>query len=155
MRINFIVIMVLILIYFSGCITLPPDYQSPLISIPELIIDYDDNETKLWVKGSVYNYKYNEINITIVDLYYDKRITVSEKNTYCTSSKTNFTNFDINITVITKENYYTYNCSVKVGKNSIYEPIFIIIEEPHIKNKEYRIYDKDLPFIRTFPVEEK
>ena len=56
-----------ILICFSGCILQSPGDDPPYSVLPILLLDYDfdSDETKIWVKSALSDYKYTNITIEI------------------------------------------------------------------------------------------
>lgn len=119
-----IIVTILLLMGLSGCISSP--LESPLSSMPELTVYCTNNETKVLVRSNGFHI-YDSITITI------DNETIAENNTVAASSKTNKTDFSLNVTVndTTLESIflYIYNASVIINKNSADSYTFEIKEE--------------------------
>ena len=133
----------LILTLSMGC-TLQDPRSSPSYSVfPEILLDYDldTDETKVWVKSALSDFKYDNIllEITIGD---DTRV-VQENNTYCTQITTKSPEFNLTITATSEDKIFGYQCEVMIESQE--GGLLITIFEPGSDSEE-EIREDDLPF---------
>lgn len=96
----------------AGCTTPPP--PSPVTSIPKLLVDYVDNETRLYVSSSNADLRYDNItvalhndNVSLDDVYHINR-------SYFLLARTNLTYFEVNASADTDGRFYFYNATMHV-----------------------------------------
>jgi hypothetical protein len=97
-----------------GC-TLQDPRENPTYSvIPEVLIDYDfeEEETKIWVKSAISDYKYNSITFEI-SMGSEFKI-IEENNTYCSAVNIENNLFNLSIYVESKNREFEYNCEIEI-----------------------------------------
>lgn len=103
MKFQLMIVIVLSTSAIFGCISNPP---SPISSIPKVIIDYADNEFKIYVH-SVDDYKYDNIKISI-----NESLFIDENNTRLEKINTTLKKFSLNITIIFDDDIYQYKGNI-------------------------------------------
>ena len=135
-----------ILILMMGCLLQSPESNPSFSILPEVIIDYDFDaeETKIWVKSALSDYKYDNITIEISnDPYYE---IVIKNNTYCETISTEIKIFNLNIIAVSKDRIFELNCDVDV--DLLREDLIIITTYDITTNEptEERLLEDNLPF---------
>jgi hypothetical protein len=144
MRNEIIVICILLLLFFTTGCTLQSPEDNPTYSVlPEMLLDYDfqSQETKIWVKSAISDFKYDSIIIEL--MLNESKIINQDNNTYCIFTITKSINFNITINVFFKERVFQYQASILVQFDE--EIISITIFEP-IDESEEIVFEDDLPF---------
>ncbi len=103
-----------LIILTMGC-TLQDPRENPTYSmIPEVLVDYDfeEKETKIWVKSAISDFKYNSITFEI--LMDNKLEIIQENNTYCSSVFIEDNIFNLTILVVSKEREFEYISQVEI-----------------------------------------
>ena len=141
-----VVVMVLAILITPQFIGVPE-----LSSLPQLIIDHVNNQTKIYVKPSFGHHRYSIITINAKSLNNNWNDTITENNTHLmhyTIDDSNTELFMLNITVVNEIGedgsceFYDYNCTVEVGSM----PIFNILKEG--KEEPIEIMgEENLPYI--------
>lgn len=144
-----VVVMVLAILITPQFIGVPE-----LSSLPQLILDHVNNQTKIYVKPSFGHHRYSVITINVKDIEDLNRswnYTITENNTYlmhCTIDDSNTRHFMLNITVVDEIGedgsceFYDYNCTIEVSD----EPLFDILKEG--KEEPIEIMgEENLPYI--------
>ena len=91
------------------------DPHNPIGAIPKVILDHVDNSTLVTVV-SVGEHRYDSIHINYtVD---DEDFFVNATNRYTLDTNISAHLFTLNITVITEDDHYMYNCTVRVAIES-------------------------------------
>jgi hypothetical protein len=134
------------LLLTMGCTLQSPEDNPTYSVLPEMLLDYDqDNqETKIWVKSAISDFKYNKIIIELTSNGINK--ITQDNNTYCISTSTKSNNFNISISVISENNEFQYQASIRIQFEE--EILTITIFEP-IEDLEEIILEDDLPFKRV------
>jgi len=103
-----------LIIFTMGC-TLQDPRENPTYSvIPEVLIDYDfeEKETKIWVKSAISDFKYNSITF---EISMDNAIRIfEENNTYCSSVNIEKNMFNVSIYVESKDREFEYNSKIEI-----------------------------------------
>jgi hypothetical protein len=129
-----------------GCTLQNPEDNPTYSVLPEMLLDYDleNQETKIWVKSAISDFKYDTI---IIELTSNGESLITQDNhTYCISTSTKSNNFNITISVIAEENIFQHQFSILVQFEG--EILTITVSEP-IEELEEIILEDDLPFKRV------
>lgn len=132
------------LTFTMGC-TLQDPRKNPSYSIfPEIILDYDfdSDDTKVWVKSALSDFKYDRINIEIS--YGEIKQSVDDNNTYCLYMHTKLLIFNLTISVVAENKEFNFDSNVKVDLNGEHLLILAIYDDGDIK--EEMILEDDLPY---------
>lgn len=101
-------------------------FESPVSSIPSILIDHHQNETEIYVHG-MNDFRYTDMNmlVTIGNTTYERTRTDALFLYYNTNTTENFT---INITIWNKNKEYTFNGTV-VPADPLDAPTLLTIYE--------------------------
>lgn len=128
-----------------GCVKPDPDMDSPIGSIPKIIVDHVEDETKVDVKG-LDDHRYSSISIRVFrgnDTY----LNLSEENVFTQHAVFSQKEFTLNITVADKKKVYGLEGDFTVDPPT--EPnvvLLIITYNEQGKANERRITENDLPW---------
>ncbi|MFQ5884038.1 MAG: hypothetical protein ACE5IO_02945 [Thermoplasmata archaeon] len=113
-------------------------------TIPRLLIDHAEEETRIYVQGAVETYRYPYITIEIRDLEpgSDWTNSISSNNTISLSmivKDTDTTYFQLNVTLMRGEKEYVYDCTIEVDEDEEGKEVLRFLfpdEEVPIERKE-------------------
>lgn len=114
-------------------------------TIPRLLIDHAEEETRIYVAGAVetYRYPYIAIKVTDLELGSDWNNSTSSDNTISLSlvvKDTDSKHFQLNVTLMRGEKEYVYECSIEVGEdeegNEVLKILFPDEDEPIERNED-------------------
>ena len=112
------------------------DPHNPIGAIPKVIMDYVDDSTLVTVV-SVGEHRYDAIHINYtID---DEDFFVNATNRYTLDTNISGELFNLNITVITEDDYYMYNCTVRVAIEPPDDVFFWILEEGDDEAVRHRV----------------
>lgn len=110
--------------------------RNPIGAIPKVILDYVDDSTLVTIV-SVGEQRYDAIHINYsVD---DEDFFVNATNRYTLDTNISGQLFTLNITVITEEDHYMYNCTVRVVMEPPDNVYLWIVEEDEDEAVRHRI----------------
>jgi hypothetical protein len=135
-----------ILLLTMGC-TLQDPRSNPSYSVfPEILVDYDidSEETKIWVKSALSDFKYDQIRYEILSDEGQKNYIIQENNTYCLPYSTKSTSFNLTISVLSEEKEFGFNCRIETEQTAEYLIRVIIYEEGEEIEEILKI--DDLPY---------
>lgn len=134
------------LILTMGC-TLQDPSSNPSYSVfPEILVDYDidSEETKIWVKSALSDFKYDQIKYEILSDEGQKNYIIQENNTYCLPYSTKLTSFNLTISVLSEEKEFGFSCRIEIEQAAEYLIRVIIYEEREEIEEILKI--DDLPY---------
>ena len=126
-----VALIILLVTQINGCLKgiYSPSSTSSMSALPEVIVDYDvkKNVTKIWVKSPIMDYRYD--NITIMINNETSSQIRSDNYTYCIDLETTYRRFRLNVSAVSKETLYYFECHVKlvVGKELIFQFEYSIV----------------------------
>ena len=119
-------IMILLIVAMVALEYYEQDPHNPISAIPKVILDHVDDSTLVTIV-SVGEHRYEAIHINYtVD---DEDFFVNATDRYTLDVNISHQSFTLNITVITENDHYIYNCTIKVMKGSKGESYLMIQEE--------------------------
>jgi len=100
--------------------------ESPLSSIPSLLIDHNDNETEIYVHGlSDFRFTNMSIHVSGDSAEYER----FKEDAYFVYFNTSLQNFTFNVTVWNRHKHYYFNGSIEVAPPEAAPRIFTLFEE--------------------------
>ncbi len=121
-----VAIIVLLIVAMVALEYIEQDPRNPIGAIPKVVLDYVDNSTLVTVVPvGVHRYDSIHINYTVDD----EDFFVNATNRYTLDTNISGQLFTLNITVITEDDHYMYNCTVRVAKeppDSVY--LWVLVE---------------------------
>jgi hypothetical protein len=118
-------------------------FESPISSIPSLLIDYAYNETEIFVHG-LNDFRYTNLSITISN---GTNITErSRENSYFIYTTAGFQNFTLNITVMNKKKEYTFNGTIQIAPIEHPAALLTLYEEKKDRINTYDLSQSNLPW---------
>ncbi|WP_455391908.1 hypothetical protein [[Eubacterium] cellulosolvens] len=142
----FLVCILTILILTMGCTLQGPESNPSFSVLPEVLLDYDfdTEETKIWVKSAISDFRYD--NITIKLSTTNKTEMVLDNNTYGASIYTKHKLFYLEILVVSEEKMFRFYGKVDVDINR--EDLIIITTYDEITDEptEEAFLEDDLPY---------
>lgn len=109
---------VILAVALAGCGgTTPP---SPLAAIPKLLIDYQDNTTRIYLTSVSTDVRYDNLTVSIGDANATANATAANwtfhsGKSFALVAETNLTFFTINATADESHKHYWYNATVTIG----------------------------------------
>ena len=139
-------VILFLLILNMGCTLQDPKSNTSYSVFPEILVDYDldAEETKIWVKSALSDFKYDNIMYEITTDQAQEKYIIQENNTYCLAYSTELTLFNLTISVISEEKEFVFNCRIEIYQTEEFT-IRIIIDEEGKKSEEILKID-DLPY---------
>jgi len=119
--------------------------ESPVASIPQILIDYNDDQTDIYVHG-MYDYKYT--NITMQIFVGDETFERSRENVYSLNYNTSADEFGVNITVWNKKKAYSFNATIKKASPDEAPKLLTLIEHRDNRIYSYTLDNTNLPWKR-------
>jgi len=120
-------------------------FVSPVSSIPSMLVDYNLNETEIYVKG-FNDFRYT--NMTVRVSGQNQSFERFKEHAYFIFYDTSLSNFTINITVWNKNKQYTFNGSVQVAHPDDEPMIMTLYEEKRDRINTYTLNTGNLPWRR-------
>jgi hypothetical protein len=119
-------------------------FESPVASVPSILIDHKESETEIYVHG-MNDFRYTNISlrVTIGNETFER----SREDTYFMYFNSS-ENFTVNITVLNKNKKYSFNASVVVAAPEEVPKILTIYEEKNDKIYTYTLNNDNLPWKR-------
>lgn len=135
-----------ILLCFSGCILQSPGDNPSYSVLPRLLLDYDfdSDNTKIWVKSALSDYRYTNITIEIINN--SESYSISDNNTYGLSAATQLKIFNLHIYVVAEEKIFEILLNIDVDETREDLIIITTYNEGTDEEIEEIITEKDLPF---------
>ena len=131
-----VAIIVLLIVAMVALEYYEQDPRNPIGAIPKVILDYMDDSTLVTVV-SVGEHRYDAIHINYtVD---NEAFFVNATNRYTLDTNISGEHFNLNITVITEDDHYIYNCTVWVAEESSGEKYFRILEEEDEEAERHKV----------------
>lgn len=118
-------------------------FESPVASIPSVLIDHDHNDTEFFVHG-LNDFKYTNMTITVSNG--TSNFTRFKENAYFIYHNTSMLNFTFNITVWNRDKEYNFNGSVQVHFEDEYPLVLTVWEETHAHINVHALSDSGLPW---------
>lgn len=135
-----------ILILMMGCTLQGPEDNPSFSVLPEILIDFDfeSEETKIWIKSALSDFRYN--NITIELITDQATEVISDNYTYGYSLYTKLKVFHLNIDVASEKKLFNFYCKVDVDLTR--EDLIIITTYDEITEEpeEESLLEDDLPY---------
>ena len=142
----FIGALILLIIISSGCILQDPKSNPSYSVLPALLLDYDSDmdETKMWVKSALSDFKYD--NITIKAAFGNQTQVASDNNTYAVSLITQFKQFDLDLLVSSEEKSFSFKSKIDI--DPLREDLIIITTYNEITDEPMEDFYQleDLPY---------
>ncbi len=139
-------IIVFSMIFSMGCILQDPKTNPSYSVLPEVLLDYDfdTEETKIWVKSALSDFKYD--NITIEISYNGQNEISNDNNTYGISISTKQKVFELFTLVVSEEKKFEFISKVDVDVTR--EDLIIITTYDEITSEELEevVLEEDLPY---------
>jgi hypothetical protein len=141
-----LIIIFIIMNLSMGCILQGPDNNPSFSMLPELLLDYDfdADETDIWVKSALSDFKYENISIEVdYENIYKKE---EDNKTYCVHLSTKLMVFNLNIIVNSLEKTFTYQGTIDI--DLMREDLIIITTYDEITDEptEEILSEDDLPY---------
>lgn len=118
-------------------------FVSPVSSIPSILIDYNLNETEIYVKG-LNDFRYT--NMTVRVSGENQTLERFKEKAYFIFVNTTLYNFTINVTVWNKKKEYTFNGSVQIAPPDEAPRVLTLNEEKRDKLTTYTLNTGNLPW---------
>jgi len=120
-------------------------FESPVASIPSILIDYNNNETEIYIHG-MNDYRYTNISmrVTVGNESHER----SREDTYFMFYNSTAENFTVNITVWNKNRGYSFNASFQVAHPDEAPKLLSFYENRNEKIYPYILDNTKLPWKR-------
>jgi hypothetical protein len=118
-------------------------FVSPVSSIPSILVDYNLNETEIYVKG-LNDFRYTNITLRISGE--NQSLERSKEKAYFLFYNTSLANFTINVTVWNKNKQYSFNGTVQVAPPNDAPKILTLYEEKRDRINTYTLNTAKLPW---------
>jgi hypothetical protein len=99
----------LLAVVLAGCSGPAP--PSPVASLPKLLVDFQNNTTKLYLTSVNADVRYDNLTLELSDSNNSSHFTFHSSKSYALVAETNLTFFVINATVDDGETHYFYNAT--------------------------------------------
>ena len=122
--------------------------ESPISSIPSLLIDHHEDKTEIFVHG-LNDFRYTNITLRVTaENFTQERTREDAFFIYFSTSVFNFTlnNFTLNITVWNKNKQYSFNGSIQVADHAEAPKVLTIYEVTKNRTNDYILTDTGLPW---------
>jgi hypothetical protein len=141
-----LMIILLMVILSMGCTLQGPESNPSFSVLPELLLDYDFDaeETGIWVKSALSDFKYHNITIQISSDH-DTSI-VTDNNTYGVHMSSELQLFDLSVIANSEKKLFAYECRVDV--DLMREDLIIITTYDEITDEptDETLTLEDLPY---------
>ncbi len=131
-----VAIIVLLIVAMVALEYYEQDPRNPIGAIPKVILDHVDGSTLVTIV-SVGEHRYEAIHINYT--LDDEAFYVNATNRYTLATNISGDLFTLNITVITEDDHYIYNCTVRVKIESSGERYLEILEEDEDEAKRHGV----------------
>jgi len=119
--------------------------KSPVSSIPSLLIDYNLNETEIFIEG-LDDFRYTNMTVRITGE--NQTFERFREQAYFIYYNLSMANFTINVTVWNKNKQYTFNGSVQVALPDEAPKVLTLYEEKKDRINTYTLNTGNLPWKR-------
>lgn len=118
-------------------------FESPISSIPSILIDRSDNETEIFVHG-MNDFKYTSMSLVVTsgNTTYER----TRDDTYFIYYNSSAENFTVNISVLNKNKKYEFNGNILVADPSDTSKVLTLNEERKDKVNTYTLTAANLPW---------
>jgi hypothetical protein len=117
--------------------------ESPISSIPSLLIDYHEDETEIFVHG-LNDFRYTNITLRVTaDNTTQERF---REDAYFIYYNTTDLNFTLNITVWNKNKQYSFNGSIQVANDTESTKVLTLYEVTKTRINDYMLTETGLPW---------
>ena len=120
-------------------------FESPVASIPSILIDRNDNETEIYVHG-LNDFRYTNISLRVISD--NETFERTREDTYFMFFNSSAENFTINITVWNKNKKYAFNASVLAASPGEDPKVMTLYEDRNDKIYTYTLNNGNLPWKR-------
>jgi len=118
-------------------------FESPVSSIPSVLIDYAYNETEIYVHG-LNDFRYTNLTIIISN---GTNITErNRENSYFIFTTATHQNFTLNISVINKKKAYAFNGTFQIAPPERPSALLTLYEEKKDRINSYDLSLSNLPW---------
>jgi hypothetical protein len=120
-------------------------FVSPVSSIPSMLVDYNLNETEIFIKG-LNDFRYTNISVRISGE--NQSFERTRERAYFIFYNTSLANFTVNVTVWNRNKEYTFNGSVQVAPPDEAPKVLTLYEEKRDRINTYTLNGGNLPWKR-------
>jgi hypothetical protein len=114
-------------VFAAGCTGPAP--PSPVQAIPKILVDYQDNTTKLLLTSVNADVRYNNVTILLSNANNSTMLTFHDTDAFALIAQTNLTFFVINASADEGQTHYAYNSTwhialaagSQVGPDAVYQ----------------------------------
>jgi hypothetical protein len=126
-------------------------FESPVASIPSILIDYNINETgfcetEIYIHG-MNDFRYSNISMRVTT--HNDSFERTREDTYYIFCSTTAENFTVNVTVWNKNRGYSFNASFQVSNTTEATKLLTLYENRNDKIFTYILDDSNLPWKRV------
>jgi len=118
-----------------------PSPPSPVAAIPKLILDYQDNVTRIYLTSVNADVRYENLtvvlhndNITLNSTWNATNLTFHAAKTFALVAETNLTFFIINASADESQKHYFYNTSIHIADATPDDPHDPLIYQAYIRD---------------------
>jgi hypothetical protein len=104
----------------AGCTTPAP--PSPIASIPKVIVDFQDNETRIYLTSVNADVRYANVSISLGNENLTANLSFNDTKSFALLARTNLTYFTLNATADDGSTHYFYNASVHIAERTPTDP---------------------------------
>ncbi|MEM2869607.1 MAG: hypothetical protein QW379_04185 [Thermoplasmata archaeon] len=130
----------LILAFFGGSRNI---FESPISSLPSLLIDHYDNQTEVYVHG-LNEFRYTNMTVWVSDG--TTEFMRYRENTYFIYLNTTLTNFTLNVTVWNKKKAYVFQADIRVADPEEFPAHLFIYEKEDGDGTMHVLQKSNLPW---------
>lgn len=118
-------------VLLAGCTGSTP--PSPVAAIPKLLIDYEENTTRIYLTSINADVKYGNLSVSLANENLTANITFNETRTFALVGGTNLTYFVLNATADEGTTHYFYNASVHIADRTPADPNDPLVYQAYIR----------------------
>lgn len=111
----------LLAVVAAGCSG--PPQPSPVAALPKLLVDYQNNTTKLYLTSVNADVRYENLTVELSDANNSSHAVFRASKSYALVGETNLTFFVINATVDEGETHYYYNATWHIAMGPPPQPM--------------------------------
>lgn len=132
----------------AGCTT--PTPPSPVAAIPKLTVDFQDNETRIYITSINADVRYGNISISLHNANLTENLTFNESKSFAIVASTNLTFFTMNTSADEGTTDYYYNTTLHIGQKPATSPTDPVVWQIYIRDTpDGPIRTEALPFRHT------
>jgi hypothetical protein len=120
----------LVAVSSAGCSG--PSTSSPVAAIPKLIIDYQDNETRIYLTSVNADVRYGNLSVVLSNANLTANLTFNDTKAFALVTSTNLTFFTVNATADESAKHYFYNATVHIAPRPPDNPTDPVVYQAYI-----------------------